>query len=420
MMRGAVATLALGGAVESAVAGGILLYEAGQEGSGLANAGSAALATDPSILMNNPAGISALKGTQVSMNGFLVLGDVTFDRDEQNDFSGNEGGNAVLAPGSSFFVSHEVNDQASIGFGLYGLGLNVNYDDDWAGRYFTQESSLYGYSFQPTYSYKINEGLSLGIGPRFVYGTYRTEIAVNNNLQPSDSYRDGQLRYEDTDFGAGINLGLHYQMDERTTLGVSYTSKIDLEFEDRPEQKHIENPLLRTAFDRINLSSLELEMTFPQIVAASVAYKLDDQWTLLGSVNWQDWSEFGEIGVAADTSLGTPTRTLSREYQDTWHVSVGAQHTISPKLRWNMGVAYDTSAVDDEDRTVDNPMNDAWRFATGINYQMTEEMSVNMSYTLIWMGDMEIEQTKGNGDKLSGEYPDAALHVLAGGATWRF
>jgi long-subunit fatty acid transport protein len=29
----------------------------------------------------------------------------------------------------------------------------------------------------------------------------------------------------------------------------------------------------------------------------------------------------------------------------------------------NIGVAYDSSAVDDKDRTVDNPMGDTWRLA---------------------------------------------------------
>lgn len=55
-------------------AGGILIYEAGQESNGLANAGAAALATDPSVLMSNPAGIAELQGTQVSANAQLTTG----------------------------------------------------------------------------------------------------------------------------------------------------------------------------------------------------------------------------------------------------------------------------------------------------------------------------------------------------------
>ncbi|MNJ48083.1 Outer membrane protein transport protein (OMPP1/FadL/TodX) [compost metagenome] len=115
------------------------------------------------------------------------------------------------------------------------------------------------------------------------------------------------------------------------------------------------------------------------------------------------------------------SRTVDRKYKDTWHASIGAQYQINPRLRLNMGLGYDSSAVDDEDRTVDNPMGEAWRLATGINYQVDEGLDLHAAYTLIWLGDMEVEQTKArSGDTLSGTYRNAALHVIGGGATWRF
>jgi long-chain fatty acid transport protein len=37
------------------------------------------------------------------------------------------------------------------------------------------------------------------------------------------------------------------------------------------------------------------------------------------------------------------------------------------------------------------------------------------------MGDMSTEQTKNsNGQSVSGEYRNAALHVIGGGMVWRF
>jgi long-chain fatty acid transport protein len=416
--------LALAGNATQALAGGIQLYEVGQEGAGLANAGSAALASDPSVLMSNPAGIAALEGTQVSLNGQAVLGDLGFQRDSGNDFSGNEGGNPLpILPGSSFFISHAVNDRASIGFGLYGnFGLSVDYGDDWAGRYFTQKSTLLGVSMQPTFAYKINDDLSFGIGPRLVYGYYNTEMAVDNNalLPVSPFKQDGQLKYKDTTTGVGLNLGLRYQLDARTTLGLAYTSKVKLDFEDSPQAKGIQNPLLQQALSGVQANNLELDMNIPQTLTLSVAHQLNDQWTLLGTANWQDWSDFGDIGVSVDTAGGSPSGTVSRQYQDTWHLSFGAQNQLSPKLRWNMGVAYDSSAVKDKDRTVDNPMNETWRLATGLNYKLAEDMDVNLSYTLVWLGDMDVQQRKRSGETLSGTYPDSALHIIGGGVTWRF
>jgi long-chain fatty acid transport protein len=416
--------LALAGIAVQAEAGGIDLYEAGQEGAGLANAGSAALATDPSVLMSNPAGIAALKGTQISLTGQAIFGGLGFDRDSDNDFSGNEGGNPLpLLPGTSFFISHELNDRASIGFGMYGnFGLSVKYDDDWAGRYFSQESTLIGISMQPTFAYKITDDLSMGIGPRLVYGYYYTKMAIDNNafLPGTPFQEDGKLQYKDTDIGTGINLGLRYQLNERTTVGLAYTSKVKLEFKDSPSVHGIRNPLLNLALSRLDVDDLEIDMNIPQTATLSIAHQLNEQWTLLSSVNWQDWSDFADIGVSVDTAAGDVSRSVDRKYQDTWHLSIGAQNQISPKLRWNMGVGYDSSAVKDKDRTVDNPMNETWRLATGLSYKLAEDTDLNLNYTLVWLGDMDVQQTKRNGQTLSGSYPNSALHIVGGGVTWRF
>ncbi|PYC03253.1 aromatic hydrocarbon degradation protein [Pseudomonas koreensis] len=406
-----------------AEAGGIMIYEAGHEGTGLANAGSAVMASDPSILMTNPAGISQLAGTQINFNAQLILGDVSFSRDNANTFGGNEGGNALkYLPGSSFFISHQLDERSSIGFGMYGnFGLALDYDDDWAGRYFAQESAIIGVSFQPTYAYKITEDLSVGLGPRFMLGYFRTEVAVNNNVLGLGNAEDGQLRYKDTDWGTGANVGVLYNLNERTKLGLAWTSKIKLKFEDKPELKKITNPLLRLALNRLDADQLNVDMNVPQTVTTSVSYQLDPQWTLLGSLGWQDWSDFGKVGVEVDTGLGSTSRTAQRQYKDTWHASIGAQHQINPKLRWNVGLGYDSSAVDDKDRTVDNPMNEAWRLATGVSYALQEDVDVHMSYTLIYLGDMDVQQTKArSGGSVSGEYKNAALHVLGGGVVWRF
>nr|WP_245222440.1 MULTISPECIES: OmpP1/FadL family transporter [Pseudomonas] len=406
-----------------AEAGGIMIYEAGHEGTGLANAGSAVMASDPSILMTNPAGISQLAGTQINFNAQLILGDVSFSRDNANTFGGNEGGNALkYLPGSSFFISHQLDERSSIGFGMYGnFGLALDYDDDWAGRYFAQESAIIGVSFQPTYAYKITDDLSVGLGPRFMLGYFRTEVAVNNNVLGLGNAEDGQLRYKDTDWGTGANVGVLYNLNERTKLGLAWTSKIKLKFEDKPELKKITNPLLRLALNRLDADQLNVDMNVPQTVTTSVSYQLDPQWTLLGSLGWQDWSDFGKVGVEVDTDLGSTARTAQRQYKDTWHASIGAQHQINPKLRWNVGLGYDSSAVDDKDRTVDNPMNEAWRVATGVSYALQDDVDVHMSYTLIYLGDMDVQQTKArSGGSVSGEYKNAALHVLGGGVVWRF
>lgn len=404
-------------------AGGILIYEAGQESNGLANAGSAALATDPSVLMSNPAGLTELQGTQISANAQVILGDMRFSRDSRNQFDGNEGGNALqYLPGASLFISHQIDERSAIGFGMYGnFGLALDYDDDWAGRYFNQEAAIIGVSLQPTLAYKFTDDLSIGIGPRIMVAYYRNEMAINNNLLGLLDRPDGQLEYKDTDVGTGVNVGLLYKLSERTQIGFAYTSKIDLEFKDKPDVDKVDNLILNGALGRLGTDSLELDMAVPQTALFSIAHDLNAQWKLLGSLGWQDWSEFGNIGVDVDADALGVSRTVDREYKDTWHASVGTQYQINPRLRLSLGLGYDSSAVDDKDRTVDNPMGEAWRLATGVNYQIDQGLDVHAAYTLVWLGDMDVEQTKArSGTTLSGTYRNAALHILGAGATWRF
>ncbi|MDT4851880.1 Outer membrane protein transport protein (OMPP1/FadL/TodX) [compost metagenome] len=116
--------------------------------------------------------------------------------------------------------------------------------------------------------------------------------------------------------------------------------------------------------------------------------------------------------------------TLDANYRDTWHLSAGTQYQATPQLLWNLGVAYDSSPVDDEDRTLSMPMGEAWRFATGITYALDKRTDLNLSYALVWIGDMPISQQKAlpadAPKRVSGAFEDAWIQALSGSATWRF
>ena len=87
-------------------------------------------------------------------------------------------------------------------------------------------------------------------------------------------------------------------------------------------------------------------------------------WAIMGNLGWQEWSEFGKVGVVV-TSEDTNSLTIDRDYKDTWHAAVGAQYRVAAPLLLTAGIAYDSSMVDDEDRTLDLPMGESWRFGLG-------------------------------------------------------
>jgi long-chain fatty acid transport protein len=404
---------------QQAWAGGIMLYEIGTDNAGLANAGAAARAQGPSTIASNPAGMSYLPGTQITAGLQVLYGDLSFDRDSGTNVPGSDSGNALdPIPGGSFFISHELDEHWSVGFGQYGdFGLAVNYDNDWSGRYFAQNSSLLGLSLVPSVAYRFNEQWSVGLGIKAMYGMLKADTAIDRSPFGFTDRSDGQFKYRDNTWGYGANVGVIYAPQPGTRIGLTYTSQVDLDFEDRLDVKG-DGRLL----ERVNNTNTELDMKVPQTVTLSLFQQLDRQWALLASANWQDWSEFGDIGVQVDTTaLGAQSKTVDAGFKDTWHLSLGAQYQATEQLLWNFGAAYDSSAVSDSNRSVIVPMGESWRIATGATYALNKDTDVNVSWAMVWLGDMPVDQTKSiSGNQVSGEFDNAWIQALTGNMTWRF
>ena len=406
-------------AAQQAQAGGIMLYEIGTDNVGLANAGAAARAQGPSTIASNPAGMSYLSGTQITGGLQVLYGDISFSRDGDTNVAGSNSGNALdPIPGASFFISHQLDDNWSIGFGSYGdFGLAVNYDNDWSGRYFAQNSSIAGLSLVPSVAYRFDDQWSVGVGVKAMYGMLQAQTAIDRSPLGLLDRGDGQYKYEDSDWGYGANVGVIYAPQPGTRIGLAYTSKVDLDFKDNLDVKGN-----GAVLDRLDGTDTQLSMQVPQTVTLSLFQQLDQQWALLASVNWQDWSEFGEIGVEVDTAAtGSRSTTVDAKYKDTYQLALGAQYQASKEWLWNVGVAYDSSAVSDSHRSVIVPMAETWRLATGATYALNKDTDINLSWAMVWLGDMPVDQSKSlSGDRISGQFDSAWIQAVTGNMTWRF
>jgi long-chain fatty acid transport protein len=404
---------------ERGVAGGLMLYEVATDNAGLANAGAAARAQGPSTIASNPAGLSYVSGTQFTAGAQILFGDLSFERDGETNTAGTGSGNVLdPIPGGSFFVSHQLDEQWSVGFGSYGdFGLAENYDNDWSGRYFVQNASITGLSLVPSVAYRFNDQWSVGIGLKAMYGTLKSEAAIDQTPFGLTNRADGQYKYRDSTWGYGANIGVIYAPKPGTRVGLAYTSQVDLDFEDRLDVKS-DAPLV----SRLESLNTRINLKVPQTATLSLYQQLDSQWALLASVNWQDWSEFGDIGIDVDTSAaGSQVTTLNAHYKDTYQLALGTQYQISRDLLWEFGVAYDTSAVSDGNRTLTVPMGAAWRFATGVTYSLNKQTDLNVSWVTVWMGDMPVDQQKSlSGDRVSGEFDNSWIQALTANMTWRY
>ncbi|MEA3546864.1 MAG: outer membrane protein transport protein [Thermodesulfobacteriota bacterium] len=398
--------------VPAAWGAGLWLYElVGAPDNGMATAGRVALASDASTVSTNPAGMTRLERSEL-MVGFVGLDvNAEFDISSATHSGGNGGDAGGFVPAGSLNYAHKLSPDLSIGIsaGSY-FGLGLDYDDDWAGRYYCQEASLETFGLNPGIGYRINEQFSIGAGITIVYGKLYQEIAVNNLDGP-----DGQIKLDESDIDYGFNLGILYEPIRGTRFGLSYRSEIDLDFKDSASARGILPPL-----DVLTDKKINLGMTVPQSVMLSGYHQLTDKLALTANLGWQEQSEFGKQEFTIKDQESN-SLTADRDYDDTWHYAVGAQYRISAPWLFSLGFAYDSSPVDDKTKnSPDLALDSQYRYACGLQYDWNQDLTVGVAYEYIDLGNGEIEQSGTLSGDLTGKYDPYHVHVITLNMAWKF
>jgi long-chain fatty acid transport protein len=277
-------------------------------------------------------------------------------------------------------------------------------------------------SVLPTVSYKVNDWLAVGAGLNAMFGFLDSQMAVNNGPGgPLWNGGDGQLKIKDANWGFGANAGVLVKFSEQTRVGVSYLSRVHLDFSVTPSWSNL-RPGLATALDRAGLlnGKLNLGSTVPQQVMAGVYHDLNRQWSLMLDAGWQNWAVFGQptIGV---TSENTTSLTLDNNYQNTWHLAGGAEFRLNPDWPLTGGVSYDSSPMTDDNRTVTLPLGSTWRFGLGAMWQVSKQVNLGAAYQFLWNGDLGVDQNRGPlAGRVAGTYEGSYLMFVALNLNWKF
>jgi len=394
-----IAAAVLLGLTGQAQAGGLYLYELGTEDIGLANAGSAARAQDASVVANNPAGMTRLQGNQLTLGAQLLYGDLDYT---MNDADLNGPGNVVgLLPGGSAFYSHSVNNDLKLGMALYGnFGLSLDFGDSWAGRNLVKEATLMGLTLQPSAAYRMNDQWSIGAGLGINYGIF----SLTRDLT---ALRGGnEVEQDDTDIAPNVKVGILFEPSAQSRFGLAYTSKVDYEFD-------LDAIGTLPRLGRSWLLPVDAMLDAPQQVMFSAVRVLNNKWTLLGEIGWQDWSTLGEAEVTVNNLM----LSSKLDFQDTWHGAVGLQYQLTAETRLNFGIAYDSSMYDNQDDiSLVLPSGAAWRFGTGVQRQLNDRSSLGVAFEYLMTEDASVASP----DVLAGSYDNPAMYFFALNYSYRF
>ncbi|RQW27884.1 transporter [Rhodobacteraceae bacterium CH30] len=396
---------ALFAAAPAVHAAGFQLSEQSIVGLGRAHAGAGVAGDDLSAVFYNPAGMMLLNGTQVQGGFTYAEIDAPFDGvagGKRFSDNGRAGGEAIP---NAFFV-HEINERTRFGFGVtVPFGLGSGYGENWDGRNEGIEAHIMTVDLNPSLAYQLDDKWSIGAGVSAQY----TKANLKKGARGAPSSVSGEIEADSWDYG--YNLGLMYQFNADSRVGLSYRSKIQHEPEgDYTVEGFPEVTGLNGVYGGAN------KVTTPESILLSGYHRVDSKLALTGSLRWSNWSRYDTLTTVNDSGK-VPASIIENNWKASWFASVGADYNYSDKLTLRGGVAYETSPVPDaEHRSPLIPDTDRVWLSLGGSYKVDKNLTLDAGYTyLMGVGDRDI-----NAADFKGSYSSITGHLIGVGMQYRF
>lgn len=393
------------------------LYETGAPDLGTASAGRAAMAADASTAAANPAGMTLLDRSQLLGAAGALLPSTNFNVAPQTTTSGSGGGNAgVFMPIGAFFYVYKLSERMRFGIASYSdFGLAGNYGKEWVGRYYTTREALFTGKLAPSIAYEVNGWLSVGAGFSFAVGRLTFQSKVNNVLP---RFGDGGFALESWDEAFGGKAGILLRPIRKLRIGLTYQSPEYYKFGFNPHFTKL-GPGLNAIRRRIGGVKVDVPQTEPQQVMASAVYEVLPNFSLLGNVGWQNWTEFGEFPVGI-SATNQKTVEANLHFSNTWQIAIGQQYRIAEKWLWSAGFAYDSSPVSKVNRNAVLPVDRQLRYGTGIQYEINRDVTVGAAWEFLDAGPGPFSNRRGPlAGTLQGHYSTNYLNFVGLNVGWK-
>ena len=441
------------------------LQENSASGLGNAYAGGAALAEDASTIWSNPAGMMRMKRNETHQAINFILPKTEFSNEgSQPAFNqplggdGGDGGKLGVVP-NSYYV-FPLDNNFAFGIGLNApFGLTTDYDDGWAGRYLALRSQVKTINVQPSLAWQATPQLSLGLGVNFQWvdarftsnanysgglATAAQGAAAAGQITPVQAAAviaatpglDSKVTVKGDDTAWGWNAGVIYEISPATRVGAHYRSEIkykvtgDVDF-NHPALPSVPPqlaPLLASLSNGVNAAlyngAIKSDITLPQIANVSLFHRINDQWDVMGDVQWTGWSSLPELRFerTSGAAAGTPLSVTPYHWEDKFRYSAGVNYHMNDKWTLRGGLAYDESPIPDEFRTPRLPDETRTWLSFGAQYRYSPRLVFDAGFSYIFVDDPSMNDNGGSTARnglLRGTYDNNVILVSVG-ATFRF
>lgn len=305
---------------------------------------------DAATIMYNPAGLATLGIKEVRFDmGVGVLNPPRQANDQDSDSE------YYLMPAGA--VAFNVNDKLFLGMSMGGTsGSGVDFADVLAApgaqAVVTTKQS---YKIAPGFAYKVNEQLSVGAALQIGYQS----LAMYNGMNPAATLSLPQTQV----YGAGMNAGVIYKVNDAVQLGASWTSKTNMD-----EFKW-----------NTNSGAYAMTLDMPQIMAMGVAFK-----PMPGLLVEADIKRIGFSDVLDKVAFQTPAGASSMNFgwSNQTVYAIGVQKEINAQTTLRAGFNYGKSPIGQEDvnANIGSLAITEKHLSLGATQKFSDKVSASLSY----------------------------------------
>ncbi len=406
-----------------------------------------AKADDPTAIFFNPAGITQLKGTQMTLNYTTALLDSKL-KGARNPFATNPNEPAHedmedhWAQIPSFYITHQFSKHWFAGFGFFApYGTKTDWNNSWVGRYYSDKIDLKTYDFNPTIAYRFNDKFSIALGVTYMISDVTIDKSISYPLVAAQSVNPIFARYAyqrgydiDTDIdgdadGWGVNVGVLFKPNKQWSFGLAYRSNIDLGFDGSAKYYRHEgvaqiDRMIHMGGGPTNLSQMlfphsdiDSDLRLPDTVAFGIMNRSIKNLTLEVDVIWTKWDTYDSLDLHYDNLFGKKNVTVQnpKDWDNVWAIHVGAEYQINPSWVIRAGYVYDQSPAPNATRGPELPDADRNDVSVGIGYTTSnKKLSIDAAYLISFFDDEHSYLPN-----LEGKY-ETTGHVISVAMTYRF
>jgi long-chain fatty acid transport protein len=353
-----------------------------------------AQADDPTAVAFNPAGLPDLEGLQLSLQGTWC--NAFTEREAASGDTTDMVDKWQMVP--SLFATWDMGTERM----TLGVGVSVpnGLSSEWEANSFAGPAGYYSDLFIADYTialgYRVTDRLSVGVG----IDLYASELDQRQRI-PNTVYVEG----DGTSWG--FNVGLRYELNERHAIAATYRKAFTVDYDGDFTVQYVPG-----TYD------METSIDYPGSVVLGYAYRPTDKWVLEVDLDWTHWSTVGDVVLDVPSFPNEDFRhiVIPRDYRNTLAYKFGLQYQYSEALALRAGYIYNRNATDEAVWSPTQPDTDMHFFTCGFGYDVTENITVETAFQLVYYEKRTIENTVGNefGGTVNGTYRTWAPCVTLG------